>query len=297
MKRLIFACILTGISAAGVPAQTADFLLASKPDELILYNKYQQKVTAHQLRQIPAYTPWKIIDEDTLLSDRFTPVMKVERDKETYFIQLPDEEETDTGTVSPVPGTRIYRGCTLMNDTIQIKEMNRVALFDSPAAGAGHKRFDLDENDLLLIRARHKNSYLVQTMERLPRYGWLRHSQSRYWRTVKTVKGGQKPELPGLIREQIRMRIRSANDQYRQYFTFMNQRYQKQLVIPEWYIEETETGLRCTMNAGRYTESLAQSTRYLIQDLEGYLIGTPFRLDYEAGIISIYTGSKNGSGT
>lgn len=284
MKFLILI-LFSLVSVLQGRAQTADFLITTNPEAVILYNTYQQRIPELRRRQFPSNTPWRILERSTFLSDQFTPVMRVEHDNDTYFIELDAGGEPRAMEGYPDPGYRFFRNCTIQTDTLQITQADKIALRD--AAEGGDVITLLNRDMLLQTVFSYRNFLYVHTMERTIRYGWIKKSQSVFWEKVEAAKGMVTITLPQRLRDRIYQRIEETNELYTLYFSWMNERYEKSKPAPQWFLEDSDNAIVCRMNDAEYAEQLQESTRYLVQEIEGYLIGTPFRIVTENGTLYI----------
>jgi hypothetical protein len=91
-----------------------------------------------------------------------------------------------------------------------------------------------------------------------------------------------------MTREQLRGRIAAANETYRQYFERFNQSTGEAKSAPLWRQAADGAEMRWTLAGPRqYAEQLSGSTRWLVQDLEGILVGTGYTAACENGEIAV----------
>ena len=115
---LILLAGLLGAPGGSVRAAqgSADVLVVEHPGRLVLFSKYQQRLTPDESRRLPPFVPMVLVQERDHLGDGFTPCASVEIDREPYYI-LRDEggglsSEGDPGT------TEIFRNVSLLEDTV-----------------------------------------------------------------------------------------------------------------------------------------------------------------------------------
>jgi hypothetical protein len=284
MKFLLF--ILLFLPILSVYAQTADFLLSSQPEALIIYNKYQQKIPESGRRQFPPRTPWRIVEEFMFLSDQYTPVLKLSYNNDIYFIELDENRKIRGATGFSPPEVSVFRNCQIITDTLQVTDSEKIALRFTP--DRGKIIILLKKDQLMQIVFGYRDYYFVHTLGGELQYGWIKKTQSVFWKKVELQKDKITITLPETLRHRVRNRMEEVNELYARYFQWMNRRYDKSLTSPWWQIESTENSILCKLNDIRYADDINESTRYLIQEFEGYLIGTPFKISTEPGTIRIH---------
>jgi hypothetical protein len=102
---------------------------------------------------------------------------------------------------------------------------------------------------------------------------------SRYnWQTIKSAQLSQKLILPGVLKTNIENEINKVNQTYAQFFKFMNSKYNKSLSSPFWQIAFSEKEIQCRINDSAYLVQHQESTKYIIEKIKTFLVGTPFRI-------------------
>ena len=76
---------LTAIAPA-LARQHDDYLVVEKVRHLLVYNKYQQEPTPLERGNLAPYVPIRIIAKTDVLSDGFTPCMKVDVNGNVFYL-------------------------------------------------------------------------------------------------------------------------------------------------------------------------------------------------------------------
>ena len=120
---------LCGGVSAGEPAR--DVLTVEHPQRLVLFNKYQQRLSAEEYRRLPPFVPMVFVREQDHLGDGFTPCAAVEIDREPYYIL---RNEAGGFSTQGEPGRiEIFRNASLQGDSVVLLRGGALAL--KPAGG------------------------------------------------------------------------------------------------------------------------------------------------------------------
>jgi len=285
MKIIILIINIILLSSIQAAAQKADFLIVENPSGLIIYNKYQQNISADVLDKFNLYTPFMIINSDELLSDQISRASRVEYNNRIMFIlKGEDDQYLQTDEAGYI---RQFNNCTLIGDTIKIIRENRISIFPRPEWFNQSKQKQYLEKDQYYIRIfRYGNLYYLKLIEDNPVYGWSQLSDKRSWEISETI-----PDRPASIPEklifQLRVRMESANEDYENYFTYFNNKYDKSLAIPKWELHIEDDKIEMKLNNPDMAENLKNSNRYLMQDIDNIFLGSEITPVFSDSIFSI----------
>ncbi|HGY56192.1 MAG TPA: hypothetical protein ENK44_10845 [Caldithrix abyssi] len=274
---LIFFCITT---VSSVVAQRADYLIVENPNALLILNKYEQNSTA----DFPSFTPFRILEEYTLLSDAVTPALKVRGEGKPLFI-VRDEKGKIIGEQA-AGYTAVFRKCVPVGDTVRVLRDRSILIYEKYFVKNARRSQFLKKNDILIRLFKYKNVYYVKRINRSPTYGWCRFPKGNGWRKLERQAAGQP-----LLSEDLRLRIKAfmtrINLTYENYFNYFNKVYHNQIPVPRWEVRETDERMELRFS-GLSTGQLRRSTEVLIRNLETLLLGSGYAVyPQENGVLQI----------
>jgi hypothetical protein len=277
MKKMLhrIACTVLVVSSFSFSQKTADFLILINPQKYTILDQYQQPVPESGRSAFVAGTPLQIISSDDMLGDQITHALAGSFDGKTWYLQK-DESGNLTG-MDPKESRRIYKGCEIGSDTVEIVKDDAIA-FSEIAPGAGAHFLNRQEKVIRVFR--NRDQWYVKRSGRNARFGWSSFPASGAWRHVVAAVAAVDTGISGYLQERIVERFRTANDTYRQYFGHFNTVTGKEKTLPVWRWDLGQGKVvHFYLNAPYRTGSeLDESTRYLVRDLENMLIG---RRQYE----------------
>jgi hypothetical protein len=262
--------------------QPADVYVVEHPGALTILNTYQQQLTAAERRVLEPFVPMLIINEHTTLSDGFTPCMTVGIDGQTFFLQR--DRYGDLVGLGSAGFHRVYRNVVLLNDsirTIQGKAL-RLTSVDGPASSL------LNSGEILRRVFRLGDNTYVWRPSNMPRYGWVRLAErdgGRIWEVVSPppVRTSLSPDLTLKIEK----KVQQVNETLRKLFSFFNSNTGAHRAAPQWRVTVASMGLVCILVGDSLQNGFPKSTRQLMKEIEGILIGTAYTVRGSAGRIEI----------
>lgn len=253
---------------SGAPqGERATFILIERPSTLLLYNQYEQRLSADEKSRLAAFAPMRIIESKGLLSDGFTPCMKVEMEGTVFFIQT--DGRGKPVTTSSAGRIRLYKNVAVLDDVIRLH---------SPKGTA----FSLPNNKRsTLVRGTVLNRYFADGSQVYVRpvdgssYGWIQldpGSKYSLWSEVMPASSG--PGLPRRVIAKIESRLAEVNRDLRTLYALFNTESGRGLPVPEWRIKTANDSLICSLVRDSSEGAFAASTHLLAKDFEAFLIGT-----------------------
>ncbi|HID38454.1 MAG TPA: hypothetical protein EYP36_02945 [Calditrichaeota bacterium] len=265
-KLLIFLFCLQNLSLA--IAQRADYLIVENPSSFIILDKYEQNNST----VFPPFTPFRILEEHTLLSDDLTPALKVELlGKNLYIIRNEDGKiarQESSGYL------HIFRNCTPIGDSIRVLKDRSLLFYEKYFTQKPNRRNYLQKNDILIRIFKYKQSYYVKRINRSSAYGWCRLPASRSWRKLEQQSAGR-PILSESLRLRIKTFIAQINRTYEKYFDYFNRTYSGRFSPPHWQISELNDGMDLAFVGLPYS-NLKRSNEVVVRNLETLLLGSGF---------------------
>jgi hypothetical protein len=285
---LLYIFFTTALFSPGL-AEEADFLIVENPAYLLVYNKYQQRLTFQESTRLLPYQPLRILEEDALLSDGYTPAMRVISGGETYFVIK--DQEGNLANETEIGYHRVFENCAVLKDTVEILADGVVFLAKIPTYNATpqSKKFFLEKGDRVLRLFSKGGFVYVRKLGLATDFGWSNLTagrQNTWWRIItKTTR--RDTAIPPEISRRIEEKIREVNNTLEQLFDFFNRQTAQQKAVPQWEIEFNDTKITCALSNPAYREDFPESIRLLRNNLENMLLGTPYGVFYQEGQIEV----------
>ena len=274
---------------AEAQGERLEFFIVQYPSQLILYNKYEQKISFDKLRQLPEYLPVKILERNVYLSDGFTPVMKGEINGELIYIATDETGETVNSDL--IGYHRFFRNCLPVNDTVVVITSQTVFLAKRPTfanSGESEKRF-LEPGDKLRRLFRWRNWTYVEKTGRWKEYGWSYLSsvqENRSWQMVEPVWESTDTRFSRIVQE-VERELNEVNILLEQLFSRLSRSTGHQLSPPYWRMEVWEEQINGYRDNASDANAFSESTRLLVNRLQNIVQGTPYRVTLRDGVIII----------
>jgi len=276
MNRITIFCIasiVVGVNAAG----TSDFLVVSSPGAFSILDQYEQTLSDTDRRQLPDDLPLQLVSRDETLGDQITHAIRCSFMGKTFYI-MKDEKGNPVKT-QKTGVIQTFRSCRIVNDTMLLSA-------NSAITGISSRQHTLTKGTPILRIFLYGGRFYCFVPG--TGAGWCSGPfKAPAVSSAVSTGNGDIPLTPEL-RERIFARIKAANESYRACFDYFNRTTGNQKLVPSWSIEDKGKGLICRLS-GHYAgdDMLAESTRYLVQNIENFLIGKPFNAVYLDGEIRI----------
>ena len=280
----VFLCATLPLGTRAAPGWGSDqFLIVERPDRLLALNGYQQSLSPQNQLVFRPYVPIRILKDRDVLGDGFTPCMRVEIEGALYFL-IRDSNGHLTGDQHA--GTRrTVLGTPLRRDTVHALKGGALVL-TSPDGGR-EQALTIGERMIRVFSSRGKT--YVQCPGRSPAYGWVTLSpaaEDKQWSRAHGV-GVAASVIPGRIRDSVRAALVRTNTRLSSLYRFFNKQTGENRPIPHWQLDVSRVSLLCTLVNASPESDFPQSTRYLLKDLQNYLLGTGFGVFPSSGGIEI----------
>jgi len=265
--RILCLCLFYSLSILG--QEQADFLLIESPSELVIYNKYEQAITTSEQRLFASYVPLLLQEQETTLSDAFTPASKIKVGRDTFFL-VKESAERYRNQEKAGPIT-VLRNVEIVNDSLQILDSSRLQTVNIP--GESGKSFDLKNDQQLQRLYRYRGYSFVQTLGIPTRFGWVKlpNRPGQVWKAVKAAK---KTTDISSIRTGIERRVSEANAVYVKLYEHFNRKHNKTLSAPQWQLNSAD---KSSILIQLFPENTAGgSTNNLLEKLQRSLTGSLF---------------------
>jgi hypothetical protein len=255
-----------------------DVIVAERIDQLVLYNKYQQHLAPGEQKALSPFTPIRVLKENDVLGDGFTPCIDVEIGGTPFYIVGGLESVRRAGFF------QIYRNVLQLEDTVKVLRGRSVSY-----SGAARLRWEpVPEGERFLRCFRDGSRTYVRRIDPPATYGWALLPPAREGKDWKPMLQSSPvlTALPSDILARIRSRLGSTNDLLRNLFSYFNSQTSGRKPTPHWELEGSDRDASCVLLDG-HGESFQQSTKYLVRDLDDILLGTGFCASASPGRIEI----------
>lgn len=279
-----FLCAMQPSEAHPAPEPGSDrFLVVDHPDRLLAFNSYQQHLSPQDQLVFQPFVPMRILRDHDVLGDGFTLCMRVDIEGALYFLVLDDNGhlvgDQHAGTLRTLSGTPLRR------DTVHVLEPG-VLLLTSPD-GQQEQPLKLGERLIRLFVSERKT--YVKCPGRSPAYGWVTLSpagEEKQWGRTGSIHTAESM-IPGRVRDSIQAALARTNTILSNLYRFFNERAGENRPAPHWRLETSGVSLLCTLVDASPERNFPESTRYLMKDLQNYLLGTDFEIFQSSDAIEI----------
>jgi hypothetical protein len=260
---------------AGRLFAASTFVVAERPDRLLIYNKYQQQITARERAMLVPFVPMRVVRNNDVLGDGFTPCMTVEIGGELFYVARGREGEL-TGSEHAGAIRRFTAGVDL-GDTILVLS-NSAFQLDSPV---GDGRRPIRRGERFVRYFQDGDRTYVGSVDGKPAYGFVQlpaSSRGRSWEVDRSVVAEGPVEIPPRVLTAVQENIEEVNGVYRNLYVFFNKQTGDQRPIPRWTVNSSRRTIVCTLTNRPSGADLTVSTRYLLKDLENATLGTTLKV-------------------
>lgn len=280
---LLFA--LSGL----LPARAADFLIVENPRELVIYDKFQQRIDVRQETPLAPYQPLQIIDDDGYLSDGFTPCIKVQADHSLYFLLA--DERRQLLHADRIGFHRVFDNCTPLRDTVEVLANQALFITQNPAPESTPRaqRFYLEKGERLLRLFAYRGRVYVKNPGGEPQYGWsnlANESRERSWRIYRRTAAVAE-SIPPEIVQRVESRIAETNRVLAELFAYLNAQTGQRRTPPRWIVEVEANRVHCVLEGAPSPHAFPESAGQLVDHLENALLGAPYRVSLRQGAIEV----------
>jgi len=272
---------LCGTASAGGPGR--DVLIAEHPERLVVFSKYQQRLTAEEYRRLPPFVPMVVVREQDHLGDGFTPCAAVEIGREPYFILR--NEAGEFAARGGEPGkTEMFRNVSLLGDTVVL--LGGGALRLRPAGA--HEEIPLQAGTRVVRVFERDSKTYVRLASAGGRFGWLSlpgPGRSPQWREVESAS--QAAISSGDILLRVQPVVDGANRSLRRIYAALSPGSRDARTPPFFRLSRSAGEIRCSLEPAALSGAFTGSMRALLAGLERVLGGTGVHAEISEGAILI----------
>lgn len=267
--------ILVALLCAALPAFSASvYLVAERPDHFLVYNKYQQTITPRERALLAPFVPMRIVRNNDVLGDGFTPCTTVEIGGELFY--LVKGKDGELVGAERAGALKRFSDAVVLGDTITILTSGSYSI----ALPAGDARKSIRRGERLVRYFLEGDRTFVGTMDPSPIYGFVRlpaSARRQSWEIARSA-GELSAAIPQRVLTAIQQNLDEVNRVYQGLYSFFNRQTGQQRPIPHWVVSSSKGLIVCTLQNRPSGADLTQSTRYLVKDLENAVLGTALRV-------------------
>jgi hypothetical protein len=272
--------LATGGTLTAGEQRTGDVLTAEHPGRLVVFNKYQQRLSSAEELLLLPFVPMVLIRERDLLGDGFTPCASVEIDRERFYLL---RDETGGLSSSGDPGkTEVLRDVTLFGDTVVL--LGGRALEVRPAGAK--EEIHMKPGSRVVREFEHAASMYVRLAG--GRFGWITPSRSAHlpeWRVEEPA--ASEGASPGEIIARLQGAVDAGNASLRRVYAVLSEESGRARTPPSFRLARSGQGVRCLIEPPAVAGSFAGSLRAILPDFERILGGTGLHAELADGAILI----------
>jgi len=262
-------------------APKCNFLVIGVPKNTDLFNEYEIELSAREKNNLPQGIPFQIVNAKQLMGDQIRQGMHLQYFSTSYYLILDDNGKA--AGLPPSAQAKTFRNCTYVYDTVTVA-VSAVKVYDRyPSQG----KTTLMKKGTRVVRIfRYRNATYLCRLSSPAMYGWTHVQNSSFKRTVAVPKTSNDEFI--LVHDRIMRRLEQINNRYDSLFTFFNSVTRQRKSVPKWIYEQNGTLHRYILSGADETVTqLEGSTRYIVDEVEKLLLGKPFSVTYENGIITV----------
>ena len=253
-----------------------NYMIIEDPSPLIVYDSYESRVNNNIFK---SYSPFRIMSKNWEMGDGITTAWKVKYLDNIYFLLLDDKGVIDgknyCGKISQFSATTVEGTWNTSVSTIILSGV-------FPGRKDISSSFNKSKGIPLFKYRGH--FYLINDSKK--KFGWSKASQ---WEKMEDKNIVMKEEI--LTDNQISKltnRIEEVNLLYKKLFNHFNEYFTDSRTAPYWKIKKAGKVISFTLRGNRTTvANLEESSHYIVQDFLNILLGEPFSVIYEKGVITV----------
>jgi hypothetical protein len=262
----------------------ADYLIVENVDQLLIYNKYQQRISKQEKEQFVPFVPMRILESQLLLNDNYTPCIKIEISGNTFYL-IKNDKTTLIGE-GKLGFNRFYRNVIVLKDTIKLSTNNDVEL-TSPD---NKNKIILSKGEDIIRFFQNDKQIYVNSLHYPIKYGWIGIANNYMQVAEQENKPGINSQYgpPEVILRQIEMKITEVNSLLVNLVKYFNKQTNKKNAIPQWRLISSKNNLTYVLEPFNCIRYYKESSQYLKRDFDNILLGTNYMTSYTPGRIEIY---------
>lgn len=264
----------------------AEYLIVERPAALVVYDRYQQSLSADARRALPRFLPMRILSRRELLGDGLTPCTNVEIRQGPAYLLL-DEKGSLAGE-SGAGHIWHLKDATTLDDTVSVLR-SRQLKFEPPSGGM--QQFLSEGEKLARVFEVSGRTYVWRAS--LSMYGWVTirpGDRGVSWEPPPPAAVSRESISVSRLQDSIRSRLASVNHLLARIFSHFNEELRTQRIPPQWTFHASGDTLICQLEGTPTPGDFSESTAVLSKTLSDLVIGTRFTVVSAPGAITILPG-------
>ena len=278
------ASVLSTLPATAQHSKAAaEYLIVEHTDQLLIYNKYQQRNTRQGQKGFVPFVPLKVLESNGVLNDNYTQCMKVELDGSLFF--LIKNNETSLMGEGKFGFNHVYKNVVVLQDTVQLMTTSGAVLISSDRK----QQFVLQNGEKLIRYFQDGDLTYIRLLFTPVRFGWAR--LAGIVRTIVLSENEQDHAttsgIPDKTLSRVEAKFKEVNQLLTTLFNYFNKQSNEKKLVPQWHSVESERSVAYVLEPHMYGSSFPETNRYITRELDNILLGTIYTISYTPGKIEI----------
>ena len=251
-------------------ALATDYIIVDQPQQLKILNHYEQNLSSSAVYALPSSIPFKIVQEDVMLSDQFTRAIQVNFAGKDFFLV-----KDGTGRLinqSPETEYRYFRNVSEFHDPVRVSSGRRIGV-QIPGSDSKDSIIMTEGSDMYPVFSTGSRIY-INISEGRAQYGWVDKDATGKWQKADQEQepSASQPELN--IKTHIGALTEHINALYARIFSDLSDVSGRRYPAPGWRIEESTGSIRLIFSPAEYGEQFRESIALMITEIEILLRNT-----------------------
>lgn len=255
-----------------------NYILLNSTENFSLLNKYKQKIEERDLRRFEKFKPFRIIEEDGIIVNRYIRYSKItDGENEYYLLKNEDGSFSLNGNGKFI----IEKNVITLLDTVILKKDVEINFINN----AIQSKIIPKNSKILRIFKRKANNYYVRSLGISGVFGTIFIDDSYFTKeensTSKPVNRFEE------IYEKVLAKVGKTNKFFEKLYFDLNRLTGKEKDVPKWDVTINQDEIICLLKNFELNSELPESIEYMVKELQFYTIGTDYKVVFSKGKIVI----------
>jgi len=263
------ALLLSAVCAATLQGAQTDVLLVAHPERLLIFNKYQQRLTSDESSRLVPFAPMVVVRADDQLGDGLTRCTTVRVGNDLFYLQT-SHDGTLQEPGGPA-GVALHRDVRLLGDTIVVRK-DRSLFFALPDRRG---KTEMRRGDRMLRYFLKDGEAYVRKLGHAAEYGWLdlRKGENDSWALIHESSATD-ARTSGEILATLSATVAEANATLRQLYRHLGADGRESATPPQFRLEVSGDTVLCAFDDPRKATRHSGMLGALAHEFERILSGT-----------------------